>query len=168
MLTEIINLRSLVPSKARLNAALRRQHSRVANNQSEALPSQSPALPFSHGFPNSLETVFLTQTDYFLIAVTGEQSRSLPTRRLLGTDLSHLLNNRELDAIFARRSQPNVPGSRAGHTGDRGRVLTAFERQVLGARVQETSVPNRAIRYLAGPHLCEQGQRYLAAKLHRR
>jgi hypothetical protein len=90
------------------------------------------------------------------------------TSRLLGTDLSHLLNNRELDAIFARRSQPNVPGSRAGHTGDRGRVLTAFERQVLGARVQETSVPNRAIRYLAGPQLCEQGQRYLAAKLHRR
>ena len=90
------------------------------------------------------------------------------TLRLLGTDLAHLLNNRELDAIFARRSQPNVPGSRAGHTGDRGRVLTAFERQILGARVQETSVPNRAIRYLAGPHLCEQGQRYLAAKLHRR
>src|ERR1700730_15434057 len=86
MLTEIINLRSLVASKARLNAALRRQHSRVANNQSEALPSQSPALPFSHGFPNSLETVFLTQTDYFLIAVTGEQSRSLPTRRLIVTD----------------------------------------------------------------------------------
>jgi len=86
MLTEIINLRSLVASKARLNAALRRQHSRVANNQSEALPSQSPALPLSHGFPNSLETVFLTQTDYFLIAVTGEQSRSLPTR-LPGTNL---------------------------------------------------------------------------------
>src|ERR1700730_13451569 len=83
MLTEIINLRSLVASKARLNAALRRQHSRVANNQSEALPSQSPALPFSHGFPNSLKTVFLTQTDYFRIAVTGEQSRSLPTSRPL-------------------------------------------------------------------------------------
>jgi hypothetical protein len=85
MLTGVINLRWLAGSKVRLNAALRRQHSRVANNQSEALPSQSPALPFSHEFPNSLETVFLTQTDYFLIAVTGEQSRSLPTRRLMRT-----------------------------------------------------------------------------------
>ena len=102
------------------------------------------------------------------LSVIKEFLRSIHTSRLLGTDLSHLLNNRELDAIFARRSQPNVPGSRAGYTGDRGRVLTAFERQVLGARVQETSVPNRAIPYLAGPHLCEQGQRYLAAKLHRR
>jgi hypothetical protein len=63
MLAGVINLRSLVASKEWLNAALRRQHSRVANNESEELPSQSPALPFSHGFPNSLETVFLTQTD---------------------------------------------------------------------------------------------------------
>lgn len=45
MLTGVINLRSLVTSKARLNAALRRQHSRVVNNESEELPNQSPHFP---------------------------------------------------------------------------------------------------------------------------
>jgi hypothetical protein len=94
--------------------------------------------------------------------------KSQNTSRLLGTDLSHLLNNHELDAIFARHSQPNAPGSRAGYTGDRGRVLTAFERQVLGARAQGTFVPNWAIPYLAGPHHSELGQRYFAATLRRR
>src|SRR5258708_31381478 len=45
MLTGVINLRSLVASKARLNAALQRQHSRVVNNESEELPNQSPHFP---------------------------------------------------------------------------------------------------------------------------
>ena len=79
-----------------------------------------------------------------------------------------LLNNRELDPIFARRSQPNVPGSRAGYKGHRGRVLTAFERQAPGARAQGTFAPDWVIPYLAEPHHSEQGQRYLAAKLRRR
>ena len=82
MLTGVINLRSLVASKPRLNAALRRQHCRVVNNESEELPKPKFALPFPHGFPNSLENVFFIQADYFRIAVTGEQSRSLPICRL--------------------------------------------------------------------------------------
>jgi hypothetical protein len=56
------------------------------------------------------------------------QSVSLPTTRLPGTDLLHLLNNRQPDAIFAGRSQSNAPGSRAGYKGDRDKVFTAFER----------------------------------------
>ena len=35
----------------------------------------------------------------------------------LVTDLSQLLNNRKLDPTVARRSQPKVPGSRAGYMG---------------------------------------------------
>jgi hypothetical protein len=82
MLAGVINLRSLVASKAWLNAALQRQHSRVVNNESEELPKPKFALPFPHGFPNSLENVFFIQADYFRIAVNWEQSRSLPICRL--------------------------------------------------------------------------------------
>jgi len=45
MLTGVINLPGPMASKARLNAALRRQHSRVVNNESEELPNQSPQFP---------------------------------------------------------------------------------------------------------------------------
>jgi hypothetical protein len=45
MLTELINLRSLLAPMAWSNAALRRQHSRVVNNESEELPNQSPHFP---------------------------------------------------------------------------------------------------------------------------
>jgi len=45
MLAGVINLHSLVATKAWLNAALRRQHSRVVYNESEELPNQSPYFP---------------------------------------------------------------------------------------------------------------------------
>ena len=45
MLTGVINLRSLLAPMAWSNAALRRQHSRVVNNESEELPNQSPHFP---------------------------------------------------------------------------------------------------------------------------
>src|SRR5260370_1854642 len=45
MLTELIDLRSLLAPMAWSNAALRRQHSRVVNNETEELPNQSPHFP---------------------------------------------------------------------------------------------------------------------------
>jgi hypothetical protein len=45
MLAGVINLRSFVASKEWLNAALRRLHSRVVNNETEELPNQSPHFP---------------------------------------------------------------------------------------------------------------------------
>jgi hypothetical protein len=50
MLAGVINLSSLVASKARLNSALRRQHSRVVNNESEELSNQTPHFPFLMDF----------------------------------------------------------------------------------------------------------------------
>ena len=95
MLTGVINLRSLVASKARLNAALRRQHCRVVNNESEELPKPKFALPFPHGFPNSLENVFFIQADYFRIAVTEEQSRSLPISGFVLADFPVLIPSQD-------------------------------------------------------------------------
>jgi hypothetical protein len=48
----MLNLRALRALEIALNAALRRQHSRVANNESEELPSQSPHFPSLMDFLN--------------------------------------------------------------------------------------------------------------------
>src|ERR1700724_2082304 len=50
MLAGVINLSSLVASQARLNSALRWQHSRVLNDESEELSNQSPHFPFLMDF----------------------------------------------------------------------------------------------------------------------
>ena len=78
------------------------------------------------------------------LPVIQEFLRSIHTSRLLVTDLLQLLNNHELYPIFARRSQPNAPGSRAGDTGDRGRVSQRLSDESLARVLKE--------------HLCRTGR----------
>jgi hypothetical protein len=76
--------------------------------------------------------------------LTGVRPHTIREEMLLMTDLLQLLNNHELYPIFARRSQPNAPGSRAGDTGDRGRISQRLSDESLARVLKE--------------HLCRTGR----------